>query len=449
MAAPRPGFRRNAAEVFFARAMIVVMSLALNVLVNRLLSVDDRGIFALAYGLPLLLQNLAGLGMFNANVYFASRAARMRDIVTNSLYLSVLITVVLLLLAWPLHGVILRTVLDHVRPAHFFILVGLMPFAFMDYFFSGALQGVGEFRSYNARRIVTMLTMLVAFAALVGGFGLGLNGAVAAVALTIVVTGLMYLQAAVRLDGLGSRPDVALGRKMLVYGGKSYSASTANFLSFRLDQYLLAALAVGGSREVAIYAVAVSLAEILWYIPDSIVTVLFPRLSATQDPGEIHAFTAQVCRVTVVVTLASAAAVALLAQPLILLLAGHRYLPFSLWPLWLLLPGAVSMAVYKILWRNFTGRDRQRVTVSAALIAVALNVLLNLWMIPRYGASGAAISSSFSYTLGTVILLVVFMRDSGIGLRQTVIVSRSEVGGEWGGVRELLARRFGGGSDRD
>ncbi|MEI6727769.1 MAG: oligosaccharide flippase family protein, partial [Actinomycetes bacterium] len=342
-------FRRNSAEVFATRIVVVLILMGTNVLVTRVLGTSERGVWALAVTLPLLLQQVAGLGVNQANIYFVSRGERVRFVVVNSLYLAFAIAGVLLLVMWPLRDVLLSTVLKGMPARVLLLLVALMPFSFMDLFYTSVIQGLGKFRLFNTRRIWVSVLMLVSLAIALLVFDAGLRGAVEALALTIVATGLLFLFIVVRIDGIDLRLHPALLRKTMRYGAKSYAATLAGYLSYRVDMFILAALQ--GPRSVAYYAIAVSLIESLWYIPDSIGVVLFPKLSALTDERAIHEFTAKVCRVTVSVTAAAALLLATLGYGAILVLFGHRYEP-SLVPMLVLLPGAVSIAVYKILWRT-------------------------------------------------------------------------------------------------
>jgi O-antigen/teichoic acid export membrane protein len=430
-------FRRNTAEVFATRIVGVALLVMTNVVITRSLSTHDRGVYALAYTLPILLQMFAGLGVSQANIYYVSRGARVRSVVLNSFLYSLAITAVLLLLGWAFHPFLLRTLLKGMTTTYLFLLLAVMPFSFMDVNFTGVIQGLQKFRLFNTRRLVVAGIMFTSACVTQLVFHLKLAGAIGSWVLTIVVTGLLFLVIVVREDGFSPHVDWALARKMVTYGGKAYVASLAGYLSYRVDVFLMALLR--GPRQVAYYAVAVSLVEMIWYIPDSVGVVLFPRLSAAESDRERHQFTARVCRITVFVTVISAALIALLSRFLIVLLFHHRYLP-SVVPLLLLLPGAVSIAVYKILWRNFSGRNRQQITVIAATIAVALNVGLNFGLIPRYGPSGASISSTVSYTVGTVILLLAFRRESGISVRKTLVVRGADLQREYSRIRRRLAR---------
>src|SRR5262249_51252955 len=73
-----------------------------------------------------------------------------------------------------------------------------------------------------------------------------------------------------------------------------------------------------------------------------------------------------------------------------------------------------------------------------AFSALAINVASNWVLIPRWGIGGAAVSTAISYSVAACILLVVFVRDSGYGVAETLILRRSDVDA----LRRLVARRW-------
>ena len=62
-----------------------------------------------------------------------------------------------------------------------------------------------------------------------------------------------------------------------------------------------------------------------------------------------------------------------------------------------------------------------------ALLALGLNVGLNVVLIPRWGIVGAAIAHDLSYSTAALVLLVAFVRESGHGVREATMVSPAEV----------------------
>ena len=57
----------------------------------------------------------------------------------------------------------------------------------------------------------------------------------------------------------------------------------------------------------------------------------------------------------------------------------------------------------------------------AAAVGIPINIALNLWWIPRYGALGAAVASSVSYAVVTGVVLVLYCRASGVGPAEVLL----------------------------
>jgi O-antigen/teichoic acid export membrane protein len=94
--------------------------------------------------------------------------------------------------------------------------------------------------------------------------------------------------------------------------------------------------------------------------------------------------------------------------------------------LWLLLPGVLSLAVGRLLSADLNGRGLPgsvaRVNVAMALV----NIALNLWWIPIWGAAGSAAATSISYGTAVILLGLRYRRVSGIGWRELLLLTRSE-----------------------
>jgi O-antigen/teichoic acid export membrane protein len=108
------------------------------------------------------------------------------------------------------------------------------------------------------------------------------------------------------------------------------------------------------------------------------------------------------------------------------LLFGARFTG-AITPMLVLLPGIVMMSLYLILSRNFTSRNRQQVNIIAAALALGINVGTNLWLIPHWGIVGASLSSCLSYGVAALVLLVAFVRESGLSLAAVVCLRPAEV----------------------
>jgi O-antigen/teichoic acid export membrane protein len=249
-------------------------------------------------------------------------------------------------------------------------------------------------------------------------------GAIVTQAAILVLVSLWLARRVHRTAPLRLAWNAPLARGMLGFGGKSYVQTLAATLHLRIDQYMIAMLL--DPTQVGLYAVAVNLTNLLLKIPDAAGTVLYPRLAEAGE-RDAHAATSRVCRHTLFVT-ATVSVVYVLGGPFaIRFLYGPRFAG-AIRPMLLMLPGIVMISLYMILTRNFTSRNRQGVNIAAAVVALGINVGLNVLLIPRWGIAGAAVSTTVSYSMAALVLLVMFVRESGYTVRETVLVGRAEVG---------------------
>jgi O-antigen/teichoic acid export membrane protein len=108
------------------------------------------------------------------------------------------------------------------------------------------------------------------------------------------------------------------------------------------------------------------------------------------------------------------------------LVYGVSYLP-ALVPLWILLIGVVLKAPMSILAYYFKSIGLPEVMVKISIITVVLNVISGLLFIPRYGIIAAAIISTISYTIYSILLSRKYMKMTNKGLSEQYLFSQSEI----------------------
>jgi Na+-driven multidrug efflux pump len=67
-------------------------------------------------------------------------------------------------------------------------------------------------------------------------------------------------------------------------------------------------------------------------------------------------------------------------------------------------------------------------------------VSLNIFLISRFGISGAALANGLSYCTAALVLLVAFIRDSGHSVAETLLVRPAEIGEMARAARRMAAR---------
>lgn len=404
--------------VFGTRTADSVLGTVVGIILARALGPHDRGILALVLLLPSTLMTVAKLGITQANVYCVRRqGASIETVATNSLVIGLILGVGASLIVWDLRIPVLSTVMRGVPEWALLLALWRFPLLLIDNFFCGVLQAINNFSLYNRRTVAGSVFVLAAVVGLRVTLKLDLltSAFVYSAACTVVVGALLV--GTYRLIPFGLRPDWRLLGWQIGFGAKSYVQILAMHLLFRLDVYMVAYFL--NPVQTAFYSLALHFTEMILEIPQAVGWVVYPRL-ASLPKEEAHQLTAQACRRTVLLT-ALGGVLCIVAGPfLVPLWYGRAYAPASR-PLMYATAGAVMMSVFTIITRDFTSRNNQAVNIRAGLAALASNVALNIFMIPAWGIVGAALSTSISYSLAAVMVMIPYQRESGMALSDMLL----------------------------
>lgn len=428
------GLARGASMTFVARSAALVIGIVSSVILARALGPAGKGEYALIVLIPVLFQTIGGFGLDQAVVYMVARRRDDASSIAATLAATAAgLGVVLLILYYALstfqpYRHYLET--SGVEPGIVWVLIALLPVALAAQVTISAILGLEKYRAYNLATLIAPTVNLVLLSALVVGMRLGVLGAVLAAAgagLAGLVAALLLLRNAAQRP---MRRIPGIVREAVSYGTRMHIANVSWFLHYRADMFLIGFMA--GPVALGFYSTAVGLAEKLYLAPSAVGTVLFPRV-ASIGADEALSVTPVASRHTFWLTLGFSAVLALVAWPLVYLLYGTEFLPTA--PLlWLLLPGVVSLSVGRVISADLGGRGKPGALAVANGSMAVLNLALNLWWIPIWGAAGAAAATSISYTAAVFLLGQRYRRESGAGWRDLLILEPLE--------RAALARRL-------
>jgi O-antigen/teichoic acid export membrane protein len=181
--------------------------------------------------------------------------------------------------------------------------------------------------------------------------------------------------------------------------------------------------AIGGTEQVGYYSVASQVADTLSILPQSIATVLFPRLVASRS-GRLQA-TLRDATTTATLLGVSCAVIWLLSDSAIRLVFGPRFAPAG--PvLRSMLPGVLLLGVISVVSQYLAASGFPISVVVTWFAAAALSVCLSLTLVSRYGAVGAGHALSVTYGLLLIVMLFLCWRTERV---ITVAAPRVEPGG--------------------
>jgi O-antigen/teichoic acid export membrane protein len=205
------------------------------------------------------------------------------------------------------------------------------------------------------------------------------------------------------------RFDAGLAGRSLSLGARYHPGAVAQYLTQRLDVILLAALA--SPHAVGLYTVAVTFAELARIPTEALARASLSR-QAVADLRVVAAATVKATRMSTALAAVSVAALCLVAP--VLLPAGYGAEFAGAVPaLFALAPGLFALGAARQV-NAYLVRLHRPLTMSASpAVALALNVVAILLLVPRLGIVGCALASSVSYTLIAAIQVARFCRASG------------------------------------
>ena len=233
------------------------------------------------------------------------------------------------------------------------------------------------------------------------------------------------------------RPDPALLREAVRFGSRAWVGSLARFLNFRTDQIIMGFLA--SEAALGVYAVAVNASEVLLYLPAAMATALLPAAARTEAGLRVEQ-ALRAFRSAALVT-GAAALVAALVGPVLLPLVFGEAFDASVAPFLWLLPGALGFTAMIVFSNALVAHSAPGLSSVGPLVSLVVGIGLDLVLIPRFGASGAAVAASAAFLMGGGTALLVFHRRTPFAWRSLWLPRRSDLAVFGALARPLRAAR--------
>jgi O-antigen/teichoic acid export membrane protein len=269
-------------------------------------------------------------------------------------------------------------------------------------------QGAGDLRGSNLVILVEQLNFLPAYGVL---WILGVHQFAAVVGALLLADAATAALAWVRLArrrflARATRPDLGLAREIAAYGLRAQTGGVISQLNLRLDFVLLTLLT--GPAVLGVYAVASKFAELIRIVGMALTYVFYPefarngRVKAIADARRLLPKAAALsagCFVPLWIT----------AGFVIPVFYGSRF-DSAVTPARIILFGLALEGVAGIITGLLYGAGRPGLNSWAMGAGLAVTIVLDLMLIPSFGAIGAATASAIAYGTSTATLVWFFLR---------------------------------------
>jgi O-antigen/teichoic acid export membrane protein len=419
------GLFRNAASVLLTSIVRVPIGVATSVILARYLSLDARGYFAVASAISGAIVVLAQVGWPSAVIYRLRRTGAAPADAATAAFLAVLIFSGLavgacLLLreqvsAWFLKGAPLGVL---------YLALATVPVMLLGLVLSGIARGIDRFAMQNWYRFALSSGRLAAFVLVLVVAGAGVLEALGANLAVFAACAVGLGVAVVRRTGIRLRTSTREFVETLKFSSKTWTHAVAANMHERIGLFMLAYL-LQDPAEVALYAIAAGVVEYLRFLPQSIGTGALPQMAGL-DRSRSGALTSSALR-HAMLWIALSLLVAVPCGPFVIpFMYGSGYAG-SVAPFLVLASALLFTTPYLLIRLHFLAMDRQGINIGIQLLSMPLNLLLNLWLIPRWGVLGAAAAGLASHGFEALAAGAIFLRSSDIGIRELLLFQRSDL----------------------
>lgn len=439
MKATRPKSRSLMADalgMMASKVVFISVGFVTGVIITRWLGPEGRGIYAALLVYPNLLVTLAELGIRQATAFYIGQK-RWEDqaIISASLFIILLSGLAFMLVS---AGIFFWIQSGQFTWFMVVIAVSLIPIKLLITYSRAVLLGKESFGLYNRLFMATPAFVLLATLLLVCWLNLGITGALSAMWTGYFMAAIYGLYVVSRYAKLRPRPIPDISKGLMKLGAIYALSLFVAELNYSIDIVLMERLST--LEELGKYSLAVSVTEKLWGLPGVLGMVIFSRSANATDLHALTRMVARTVRLNTIVIFLAGAGLFLLADFLIPFIYGREFAA-SATMIRFLLPGIIMLAVLKILRLDLSGRGLPMVGLLVGIPPVIMNVLLNIWLIPRFGGNGAAVASSISYSAATLLFVVIYARTVGIPVREIFAYERNDFISVYQSLKKKLTKR--------
>lgn len=373
------------------------------IVIARYLGPEDYGKYAFAISFVTLFMVLADFGMRPLLVREVARNNQLAEkYLANFLTLKIWLTLVLF-------GAVALAAWIYGTPLNLFILIMIAAAEIAANSFSEIFRGIFQaFERMKYEMTSRVLNKVLILAGTIGVIILGLR--TLSIMLVLLLAGIVTaIYTIIVCRKYFARLKLAFDKVFLKEAFKQsfIFAITNVFISiyFKIDSVMLEKMR--SVAEVGYYNTAYELVFAFMFVPTIFSAAIYPVLSRfyKDDPGKIQNLVARFLKYYTLTAVALTVFLILLGAPLIHLFYGAQYDPSII-----LFQQLVVVLIFVFL--NYLGgtllnaSNKQIVTTIAAGICAGVNIALNLWLIPAYGASGAAVATIITEAILCLITFI-------------------------------------------
>jgi O-antigen/teichoic acid export membrane protein len=280
-------------------------------------------------------------------------------------------------------------------------------------FIFNSFQIIGyEFQSHVQSKLPSLLSLFIAMVlnvlkiiVIILDQGVVYLGLILLLESILFACGYLYFRTKMYGTLLEWKYDKSIATKILTDSWPLMFSAAFAVIYGRIDQIMIKNML--DATSVGLYDAAVRLSEVWYFIPATMAASLFPAIinARKTSVGMYHARVQKLVLLLTAISIFIAFPIWALSPYIVHLIFGSAFsgaiivLQIYVW-------SNVSIALSSVINLYLIAENRRKILFFTSFFAMLTNVILNIYLIPTYGISGAAIATLISYSIPCIIVFI-------------------------------------------
>lgn len=414
-------YGRNIASNFITHMISMVLGFVTSIIIARNFGPEGRGYIAYLFLIFSLISDYGHFGINNATTYFQKRSNYgVKEVYSVNLsYLFVMFSFLSFIV------IILRTSGLILKEYSILLIVMALIYVLCNFIITcnnGIYVGDERLRESN---IFTLVNKFISSFLIIT---LWVFNCLSITAYIVILIFSLALNVVLLMRKVGVQYRFKINYSLLAeefkYGIIIYLSNLFGFLNYRVDQFMIKNMI--GTKNLGVYAIGVTLAELVFLVPSSVTSALDGRLYNIDNKSiEKKTVTCKTVKYTFYMSI-FVVLIGIACLRLIPILYGQEYKDAIAVTL-ILFTGIIFASVAKVSYSYFFVSGRPAVHMVFTFISFLTNIVLNYFMIPAFGINGAALASTCSYFVYGLSYIVYFVVKEKFPIGDLLKINREDI----------------------
>jgi O-antigen/teichoic acid export membrane protein len=408
-------------KIGLSKFIVIIFGLTTSIIIARILGPEKNGHIAILLVYPSLFMTFGSLGISQSLTYFVGKniynEEKIKIAITQIWIFSSTISII--------SCIILIYAFNNSTNSLILITLALIPipFTLFNTYNMGLYLGKNQINKYNQINWIPSIIIFILTIVFIYFLKLDIEGAMLASLGGPILMSIILILKNDFLNYISFKIEWEIIKSLLKLGLIYALSLLVINLNYKIDIILIDKLS--NSYQLGIYSKGAALTQYLWQIPMLLSTLVFSKSATSKKDKDFSLKVTQLLRISILIITIICIILLFFSKDIILTLFGQQYKE-SVSVLNYLLPGVLLLTIFKVMNMDLAGKGKPWIALKAMIPALILNIILNLFLIPKFGANGAAISSTFSYTFAAILFVYFYSSFTKISFKEIFSYSKKD-----------------------